>query len=79
MEWIKSNEREPLNGGRYFCKYNNIKLVLEFIKIKPKKENFIINEHFEERMLDEIIYWTEDVNDSTQIKSNEELMWLEEK
>ena len=79
MEWIKSNEREPLNCGRYFCKYNNIKLVLEFVKIKPKRENFIINEHFEEQMLDEIIYWTEDVNDSTQIKSNEELMWLEEK
>ena len=78
MKWIKSNEQEPLNEGKYFCKYNNVKLILEFVKIKPKRENFTINEHFEESMLDEIIFWTEDVNGSTHIKSHEELLWLDE-
>ena len=78
MKWIKSNEQEPLNEGKYFCKYNNVKLILEFVKIKPKRKNFTINEHFEESMLDEIIFWTEDINNSTHIKSHEELVWLDE-
>jgi hypothetical protein len=78
MKWIKSNEQEPLNEGKYFCKDNNVKLILEFVKIKPKRERFTINEHFDESMLDEIIFWTEDINSSTHIKSHEELVWLDE-
>ena len=36
MNWIKSNEREPLNEGKYHCKYNGVKVVLDFVKIQPK-------------------------------------------
>ena len=45
MNWIKSNEREPLNEGKYHCKYNGVKVVLDFVKIQPKKEDFVMNEN----------------------------------
>ena len=46
MNWIKSNEREPLNEGKYHCKYNGVKVVLDFVKIQPKKEHFVMNENY---------------------------------
>jgi hypothetical protein len=35
MNWIKSNEREPSTEGKYHCKYNGVKVVLNFVKIQP--------------------------------------------
>ena len=78
MKWIKSNEQEPLVEGKYFCKYNNVKLVLEFGKIRPRRDHYVINENFEESMLNEITFWTKDINGSTHIEPCEDLMWLEE-
>ena len=34
MNWVKSNEREPSNEGKYHCKYNGVKVVLNFVKIQ---------------------------------------------
>jgi hypothetical protein len=37
MNWIKSTERYPSIEGKYHCKYNGVKLVLDFVKMTPKK------------------------------------------
>jgi hypothetical protein len=78
MEWIKSNEKEPLNEGKYHCKYDGINVVLDFVKIQPKKEYFILNEKFNNNLLEEVKYWTENINSSTYIKSHNNLVWLDE-
>jgi hypothetical protein len=78
MNWIKSNEREPSDEGKYFCKFNGEKFVLCFVKIEPKKEHFEINEHYDDTMIEERCWWTYDDNCSTVIHSNINLIWLEE-
>lgn len=78
MKWINSNEKEPLNEGKYHCKYNGVKSVLNFVKIQPKKEHFVQNENYNDGLLKEIKHWTEDVNSSLFIKPNSELVWLDE-
>jgi hypothetical protein len=78
MNWIKSNEREPLNEGKYHCKYNGVKVVLDFVKIQPKKEHFVMNENYNDDLLQEVKFWTEDVNSSTVIKPHTDLVWLDE-
>ena len=84
MNWIKSNEREPSNEGKYFCKFNGEMFVLCFVKIKPKKEHFEINEHYDDTMIEERSWWrydsnsTYDSNFDTFIYSNINLIWLEE-
>lgn len=78
MNWIKSSEREPLNEGKYYCKYNGLKIVLDFVKLKPKKEHFIQNESYNDNFLNEINFWTEDIHSSIVIKSHDNLVWLDE-
>lgn len=78
MNWIKSNEREPLNEGKYHCKHNDINVIYEFVKIQPNKKKFVINEHYSDDLLKEITYWTTDVLSAKFIKSNENLIWLDE-
>ncbi len=78
MNWVKSNEREPSNEGKYHCKYNGVKVVLDFVKIQPKKEHFVMNENYNDDLLDEVKFWTQDVNSSVVIKPHEDLVWLNE-
>jgi hypothetical protein len=78
MNWIKSNEKEPLSEGIYHCKYNGSKVVLYFVKIKPNKNNFIQNEHYNDDLVKEVKFWTEDVNSSLIIKPHNDLVWLDE-
>ncbi len=79
MEWIKSSEREPLNEGVYHCKHNGTPVVLNFVKMQPKKEHFVINENYCDDLLKETKYWTKDINSSLFTKSNSDLLWLDEK
>jgi len=78
MKWIKSTERQPLIDGRYHCKYNGDNVVLYFVKIKPNKEHFVINDNYNDNLLKETKFWTEDINSSMIIKSNDDLIWLDE-
>jgi hypothetical protein len=78
MNWIKSNEREPSDEGKYFCKFNGEKFVLCFVKIEPKKEHFEINEHYDDTMIKERSWWAYNDNCGTVIRSNINLIWLEE-
>lgn len=78
MEWIKSSEREPSNDGRYYCKYNGVEIVLDFVKLQPQKERFVINGYYTDSLLNESRFWTEDVNSSSMIKSHSDLLWLDE-
>jgi hypothetical protein len=78
MNWIKSSERVPLNEGKYHCKYNGTKVILDFVKIQPKREHFVMNENYNDDLLKEVKFWTEDVNSSTVIKPHDGLVWLDE-
>jgi len=78
MNWIKSNEREPSTEGKYHCKYNGVKVVLNFVKIQPNREHFVMNENYNDDLLKEIKIWTEDVNSSMVIKPHGDLVWLDE-
>jgi hypothetical protein len=78
MKWIKSNEREPLVEGKYHCKYSGDTVVLNFVKILPSKKHFVINENYNDNLLKESKFWTEDVNSSMVIKPHDDLIWLDE-
>ncbi len=78
MNWIKSNEREPSTEGKYHCKYNGVKVVLNFVKIQPNREHFVMNENYNDDLLKETKIWTEDVNSSMVIKPHGDLVWLDE-
>jgi hypothetical protein len=78
MNWIKSNEREPSTEGKYHCKYNGAKVVLNFVKIQPNREHFVMNENYNDDLLKETKFWTEDVNSSMVIKPHGDLVWLDE-
>jgi hypothetical protein len=78
MNWIKSNEREPSTEGKYYCKYNGVKVVLNFVKIQPNRKHFVMNENYNDDFLKETKFWTEDVNSSMVIKPHSELVWLDE-
>jgi|LauGreDrversion4_2_1035121.scaffolds.fasta_scaffold125090_1 hypothetical protein len=78
MNWIKSNEREPSTEGKYHCKYNGVKVVLNFVKIQPNREHFVMNENYNDDLLKETKFWTEDVNSSMVIKPHGDLVWLNE-
>ena len=74
---IRSDEREPSKEGEYFCFLNGKKVVLNFVIIKPNKDNFVLGDMFDEGMLDEIRFWTKNVNNAEFIRSNHDLLWLE--
>jgi hypothetical protein len=78
MNWIKSNEREPSTEGKYHCKYNGVKVVLNFVKIQPNREHFVMNENYNDDLLKETKFWTEDVNSFMVIKPHGDLVWLDE-
>ena len=78
MNWIKSNEREPSTEGKYHCKYNGVKVVLNFVKIQPNREHFVMNENYNDDLLKETKFWTEDINSSMVIISHSDLVWLDE-
>jgi hypothetical protein len=78
MNWIKSNEREPSIEGKYHCKYNGVKVVLNFVKIQPNREHFVMNENYNDDLLKETKFWSEDVNSSMVIKPHSDLVWLDE-
>ena len=78
MNWIKSNEREPSTEGKYHCKYNGVKVVLNFVKIQPNREHFVMNENYNDDLLKETKFWTEDVNSYMIIKPHGDLVWLDE-
>jgi hypothetical protein len=78
MNWIKSNEREPSTEGKYHCKYNGVKVVLNFVKIQPNREHFVMNENYNDDLLKETKFWSEDVNSSMVIKPHSDLVWLDE-
>lgn len=78
MKFINSVEIEPSTSGTYHCINKGVKVVLHFVIIKPKKEHFVINENYNDDLLNENRYWKSDVNDSIFIKSNSDLYWLDE-
>jgi hypothetical protein len=78
MNWIKSNEREPSTEGKYHCKYNGVKVVLHFVKIQANREHFVMNENYNDDLLKETKFWTEDINSSMVIKPHSDLVWLDE-
>jgi hypothetical protein len=78
MNWIKSNEREPSIEGKYHCKYNGENIILNFIKIVPNKDHFKIYENYNDDFLKETRFWTDDVNSSMIIRSDSNLLWLDE-
>jgi hypothetical protein len=78
MNWVKSNEREPSTEGKYHCKYNGVKVVLNFVKIQPNREHFVMNENYNDDLLKETKFWTEDINSSMVIKPHSNLIWLDE-
>jgi hypothetical protein len=78
MNWKKSNEREPSTEGKYHCKYNGVKVVLNFVKIQPNRKHFVMNENYNNDLLKETKFWTEDINSSMVIKPHSDLVWLDE-
>lgn len=78
MEFIRSDKKSPSQEGEYFCIFHGKRVIFYFVRIIPSEKYFIKNEYFDNSMLEETEYWTDDINNSWFLKPNKELFWLNE-
>ena len=58
----KIKQKRSSTEGKYHCKYNGVKVVLNFVKIQPNRKHFVMNENYNDDFLKETKFWTEDEN-----------------